>query len=778
MSMSSAGPSIFNLSLPGSLKESSVLINSIETMLSHSLTVKTNGFADLSFVDFSCVNFPRIAQHYCELWPRKLHISQQAHHMQAMGDPDRQLQLEQQRRQPLHNYMCSKCGFYFPCKTSLKLHQMKRVLGSTRLMEGAAAASGGMEAMGAMGAMERAKSRSDENDANDENYENDGQEGVQKGKVSKQMKSQCDLFMFNSKYMCYERTLDEIISSIEESTRQEAEIEAGDKSKNEFLRMFDLVCVASVSPSQLKPVCKSPQLLRTEQAEQIEAELISSSSGVTLVNVSEQLLLRMRKEMLGINHQFIVDLDRWKHLQLLDSDQHGGDSTEAGSSSGSRAHQNKIHMKPHVNLSRPLLIRSKKLKRNNQTKPFYIPLVSNTCSIKNFSNILDKKIESDENKSIVTAAKKSSIKYKTNPIEVKNVNVDHSNSINPDILFVNSKIFESNSALYSQIPLNKQPYSGTSLINTSANSSILANASGMSRSFARSVSMPKLKPAGPLGRSTEMKLIEVKSETPTNYSLEVGEDSAEAILRGDGDGGDSEVRGQRMPKLRSISEMRRRDDQSTPSSTDMRLHLKPPSLKPARVKVLAKKSDLKPEAEAKREKVEPTMPVLYPTSKSSKLTPKLAAGGSPASLELSYESMPKLIPSSSNKRRSVEQDVAEGAAAMPTMPPLSDRFGVEKDYGLLVKQRHQSTSGSCFSLKCKFCSQVFKAEPLFLQHVVESHSIVLKQRLSRAKNNHLHSSLAKVNSVNKWIEDNLDGVSSKAQQSIFISTIPSMVSLF
>ena len=41
-------------------------------ILNHTLTVKTSGFADLSFIDFSCTNFPRIAQNYCELWPRKL----------------------------------------------------------------------------------------------------------------------------------------------------------------------------------------------------------------------------------------------------------------------------------------------------------------------------------------------------------------------------------------------------------------------------------------------------------------------------------------------------------------------------------------------------------------------------------------------------------------------------------------------------------------------------------------------------------------------------------
>ena len=66
--------------------------------------INKTGFTDLSFIDFSCVNFPRIAQNYCELWPRKVSINS-----------------------PLHNYTCSKCSHSFPCPSSLKLHNEKEI---------------------------------------------------------------------------------------------------------------------------------------------------------------------------------------------------------------------------------------------------------------------------------------------------------------------------------------------------------------------------------------------------------------------------------------------------------------------------------------------------------------------------------------------------------------------------------------------------------------------------------------------------------------------------
>ena len=228
----------------------------------HNLNFKTSGFADLSFIDFSCLNFPRIAQNYCELWPRKLQLN---------NGSEAQLQ-------PLHNYVCAECGFYFPCKASLTLHRMKKKFASSSL---------------ALPVDETTKNS-----------------------------PLCPLFMTNSKYLCYEKCLDEIIDKIEMAEDSEAD----------FFECFGLV-------DRLRP-----------------SGCTKSASLVT------RLLGSLRKEMLGINPQFIVELDRWKLMHSSDSSFLG----DAVPDFDAANYSSKIHLKPHVNLNRPLLIRSKKLKRHSQ----------------------------------------------------------------------------------------------------------------------------------------------------------------------------------------------------------------------------------------------------------------------------------------------------------------------------------------------------------------------------------------------------------------------------
>lgn len=137
----------------------------------------------MSFIDFSCMNFPRIAQNYCELLPRKLPTNSETF---------------QQQIQPLHNYSCKECGFFFPCKASLKLHKMKKQLASSKL----------------------------------EKSENSIV--VVKKNITK---SRCPLFMTNSKSMCYEKCLDEIIGRIEEKIERQTT----DKSLSDFLNIFGLI---------------------------------------------------------------------------------------------------------------------------------------------------------------------------------------------------------------------------------------------------------------------------------------------------------------------------------------------------------------------------------------------------------------------------------------------------------------------------------------------------------------------------------------------------------
>ncbi len=258
-----------------------VSLRTAAAISNHNLPFKTTGFADLSFIDFSCMNFPRIAQNYCELWPRKP-ASASSEYLQ-------------QQLQPLHNYSCNHCGYYFPSVASLRLHTMKKHLASTELTQS----------------------------------------------FQSEIKPACPLFMTNSKSMCYEKCLDEIITRIEqEQERTENEAEA------EFLGLVGLMPVINFKKQSTSDFVSSS----TGKAKQLNDQLIDYISPIHVAS-SDGLLDELRKMLLNTNTNFIVELDRWKlmHTSCLDKVDH---------------YSSKIHLKPPVNLSRPLLIKSKKLKRN------------------------------------------------------------------------------------------------------------------------------------------------------------------------------------------------------------------------------------------------------------------------------------------------------------------------------------------------------------------------------------------------------------------------------
>ena len=236
-------------------------------LIDHQLSIKTTGFADLSFIDFSCVSFPRIAQNYCELWPRRL----------------------SDQPPPLHNYTCDKCNFLFPCRASLVLHQTQK------------------------------------------------RQGHSPNKAPR-----CPLFMVNSKYLCYEKAIDEIITKIE---NQQIPITERQK-EDEYFKKFDL-----------EPVDQS---MRSKKRNSLIPGLEKfNSEAIPPDNAHERLMLKLRRTMLEVNSQFEIDLDRWKLMHSFD-DSPNGPGDEIFLYSG------KVGLKPHVNLTRPLLIRSKKLKRNLQ----------------------------------------------------------------------------------------------------------------------------------------------------------------------------------------------------------------------------------------------------------------------------------------------------------------------------------------------------------------------------------------------------------------------------
>jgi hypothetical protein len=284
-------------------------------LLNHNLKYKTSGFADLSFIDFSCVNFPRIAQNFCELWPRKLHSIESTN-----SSSQQQQQQQQQQHQPLHNYLCNKCGFYFPCKASLILHKTNKLFASSKLKP--------------CSNSNNVITTFDENNIIANNNSN-----------KKKITSRCQLFMTNSKYLCYEKCLDEIITKIEDEERQQKleNTEKTDKT-NAFLKSFDLVHVNTL------PIGINGKHL----------------------NLTEKLMLKLRDQMTDINHQFIVDLDRWKFMHSSSQNHSASTNTDSNSEQSNDYYHdsNKIHLKPHINLNRPLLIRSKKLKRNKLNLSF------------------------------------------------------------------------------------------------------------------------------------------------------------------------------------------------------------------------------------------------------------------------------------------------------------------------------------------------------------------------------------------------------------------------
>jgi predicted RNA-binding Zn-ribbon protein involved in translation (DUF1610 family) len=323
-------------------------------ILNHTLTVKTSGFADLSFIDFSCLNFPRIAQNYCELWPRKLQIT----NLSNSSDPNSQ-QRQHQLLQPLHNYLCDKCGFYFPCKASLELHRIKKSFATSKLI---------------------IKGVEENNFDSNENFKSLTASAVETSLVKNENKitSQCQLFMTNSKYLDYEKTLDEIITKIERGDVSEREVDEA-REKSEYLKIFGLVNVSSLTTIPITTTNAENMIKHDEIASQttLSSTILPNTSHKSLnldahinpktfkaVNLTEKLLLKLRKQMLNINHQFIVDLNRWKFIHSTEiQNQQNLQSAQVFDTS---QYSSKIHLKPHVNLNRPLLIRSKKLKRNAQ----------------------------------------------------------------------------------------------------------------------------------------------------------------------------------------------------------------------------------------------------------------------------------------------------------------------------------------------------------------------------------------------------------------------------
>lgn len=697
----------------------------------HKLTFKTTGFADLSFIDFSCLNFPRIAQNYCELWPRKLPTNSD---------------IFQQQMQPLHNYSCEQCKFYFPCKSSLELHKKKKEFANSKLV-----------------------------------IKETGTDSCQDNKLEQ---SRCKLFMTNSKYLCYEKCLDEIIGKIETKSDK--------MSKSKFLRLFGLIEKSSLPLSKSNYYSTTAFMSNSSgKAKSLNESLIKYVSPIPVIpNIVEGMLLSVRKQLLEINSQFIIDLDRWKLIHSSDSS-FLSDKIDFDASK----YSSKIHLKPHVNLNRPLLIRSKKLKRNSQknltsgknmhvasprqqpfrsaqlvptinsineklisvasnnkaqpqitpiasklpvkiatnsknatanmpklSKPYFTATSGNfsasNCNAKNknaVTNVDNKasnnqmnkkrklemqKKQAQEKQKKVKEHKNKKMKQQSSPVEFPTFEgVDSDQFEDNDIIMLNEteddddydyydadekdNKFQSNikftkpekpmngnsnaknpasfssgmdmsqkSEMKSKLPqpptLYKAPQNNinTTIFTSAANSSILANASGMNNNLVKK-NMPKLLPANKIGSSS------------TSSSLNSSRTSNQSELA-------------LMPKLKPVSSSQQRNTNRVAPS-------KPPQLI---------KTGVKPEQK--------NSPIQNQTQQISK---------------------------ANGKQQSQQQ---QNANSIFTNQTMSTSKPVSKN------SKNNAKNSENLSLKCKFCFQIFEGQPEFFQHVIKSHPKMLEQRLNRS----------------------------------------------
>ena len=610
-------------------------------LLNHSLKYKTSGFADLSFIDFSCVKFPQIAQNFCELWPRKLQST------------------DLSTQQPLHNYMCDKCEFYFPCKASLVLHKMNN--SKTHLI--------------------------------DENQH----------KVA----SRCQLFMTNSKYLCYEKCLDEIITKIEQELETEQTVE--------FLKTFDLV------PSNTLP--KLHELTSTEK-----------------------LLLKLRQQMLDINHQFIIDLDRWKFIhsnQKQSNDSNSEQSVDYYHDSSSQ-YSNKIHLKPHVNLNRPLLIRSKKFKRNNSK----LNALNTNIRAQISRPIVNHKLAPAQLvtfKSILNAINSVNITSTTSNIDSKpkiNTSTSQSTAVTTTTTTKFSKpLFSATSGNFSAAVSNKQN-------KPTMNSMLVA---GKKRKLIEKQQVLEKKRKQ---KEEEEEDVEIEDEERSidEESIDI-KDNSDIKIEEEDDDDDIQLIEDIQPDPPKLTMQPQRRIASVIPVVSKKLLLPPPLYKApnsssATSSILASASGMSNYLLQSKTSNNMTMPKLQPVSSVKN------------SIDSSNFTMPKLKPYNSiqsNKRPSlpppppltlmtgfnstqVNKKQKSDEIKMPQLTHCSKNMPQLTSCSKNMNQATSSTlskavkSSENLSLKCKFCFEVFKGQSEFFQHVIESHPKMLEQRLNRPAN--------------------------------------------
>ena len=642
-------------------------LTSSAAILNHTLTVKTSGFADLSFIDFSCINFPRIAQNYCELWPRNL---------------------VNNNYNPLHNYKCESCGFYFPSLASLELHK------------------------------------------------------IMKDKST--MRNDCQLFMTNSKYLDYEKTLNEIIDKIDSQTKPENKEE---RDKDEFMKWFGLINSNKLTNVSNKVSNINNKIIKTLKLEQYvnsdnnKELIININSNNGTKNSNQQLYSKLRKQMLGINHQFIKDLDRWKLMHLKPF--------------SSNDYDNKVHLKPVANLNRPILIKSKKLKRNNNS--FVTNNNNNNSTNTNNNNNIVKFPQIQTNK--LPSVSNSNNNNNNNNSQNKNIIENQNDSKKNNNNNKKRKLEQT-----SQNNNNNSKDSGDSDKETINPARAMAALSFVDKNSSNSVKKIK---------SNENEIPSSSSPTQNleiNLAAQIKKAAKKKELKRLQHDGFKKIEPAPLtsPSPTSINTGNNNNNNSNSNNSKNKIILpKPPPLykapthpnhhpnllqnSSANSSILARASGMNNNLIAARNMPMPMPPKLQPMINKSvnptPIMPKLTKTNGGNNNQIIIPQPPQLIlastgvmpPQNSNNK----QLLLNGPPKLisPISAAVSVAASAQNSNDQLVRFNKNSEN---LSLKCKFCLQIFKGQSEFFQHVIMKHPKTLKQRLNKANRAH-YTSLNKHN---------------------------------
>jgi hypothetical protein len=587
-------------------KATATILTTQTSSNTHHILANRVGFGDLSFVDFSCLNFPRIAQYYCELWPRKISTST-----------------------PLHKYTCTKCQYSFPCLESLYLHENCLITPPSSSSSSTA------------------------------------------------KPVQCQLFMlpFNSltSYQCIRTTLDTIISQIEDEQANGDQTIETMETKDHFLKTFSLV--------------KHSELDNYKRLNQMK--------------------MQMRANLLDVNPQYSNDMDKWRLLHT--------------NLSNLQINLSKTYLKPSVNSNRPLLIRTKKLKRmktmhsSTSSSSFVYSNMADISAVLNSNRIPDAKGVAKEQ----PVCKKTSALHGTFSMTSGNFsgscskiynnkknNGSVANGLGHSRADENAQsILSQNKRKQNNFGSNSDDTTDTLSNSKRARKSVLKRQSSNENSNSSPNHVSIVSDGESSTSANQTANFEVKIPNLYKAPLNIPLPNAQA-----GVDYKSKIKQQtaiQMPKLQPIP-------QAAASGTAKTHHQQVISMMP-KLKRINAQSPYK----------------LKDTKFKNKINMHSLINDKRFKDQMSSALVsPKPLPMIMNSKRLVSKSQTPNTQ----MNTLESPSFVKKDSTTVSTLANLKTSeNKNVSLKCKFCSKIVKGQSEFLQHVLSIHPKMLKERLSRVK---------------------------------------------